>query len=265
LPAGGPRAYNGGVGSIRIGTSGWSYPSWRGLYYPRQLRAADWLAYYAARFDTVEINHSFYQLPKVESLLAWRATVPEGFTFAVKGSRFITHMKKLKDPELALKPFFERIVLLGDATGPILWQLPPRWRVDVPRFAHFLDVLPAGYRYTFEFRDPSWYDDRIYALLAARHHGFCIYDLAGHQSPILETSRLVYVRLHGPSHLKYHGSYGDEALAAWAERLVGWASQGRDVWCYFDNDTDAHAPHDAARLLALVRPSAAPASGRAGS
>jgi uncharacterized protein YecE (DUF72 family) len=249
------------VGSIRIGTSGWSYPHWRGPFYPRELRSADWLGYYVARFDTVELNNSFYQLPKVESLLAWREAVPEGFTFAVKGSRFITHMKKLKDPETATRPFFERIALLEGKLGPILWQLPPRWGVDVPRFQHFLDVLPAGYPYAFEFRDPSWYDDRIFALLAERHHGFCIYDLAGHQSPILETSRLIYVRLHGPSHLKYHGSYRDEALAAWAERLVGWASQGREVWVYFDNDTAGHAPHDARRLLELIRPWAARPSG----
>ena len=168
---------------VHVGTSGWHYEHWRGPFYPDDLRAPRFLAYYADRFRTVEINNSFYRLPSERALTTWRETAPPGFIFAVKASRFITHLKKLKDPEGSLAPFLERIVFLGEKLGPILFQLPPRWHFDGARLAGFLAALPAGRRFALEFRDRSWINDRALELLAAHGAAFCIYELDGFLSP----------------------------------------------------------------------------------
>jgi uncharacterized protein YecE (DUF72 family) len=168
---------------IHVGTSGWHYDHWQGPFYPDDLPPVDWLSYYADRFDTVEINNTFYQLPARATLERWRATGPDGFCFAVKASRYITHMKKLKDPQEPLSRLYSRIEALGDALGPVLFQLPPRWRFDLERLEAFLQALAPDLRHVFEFRDPSWFDERTYDLLAAHDAGFCVYHLAGTQAP----------------------------------------------------------------------------------
>ena len=239
------------AGTIWIGTSGWSYSHWRGPFYPQDLPESGWLDFYAGRFGATEINNTFYQLPAAETLAHWRDTVPQGFRFAVKGSRYITHMKKLKDPQDSVPRFLERVDILGDKLGPVLFQLPPNWRFNPDRLSAFLHALPGGYRYTLELRDPSWLDDRAYEILAEHGAAFCIFHLEGQLTPLQVTADFAYVRLHGPDGA-YQGSYSEEELAGWAETLEGWSRKGRDVYCFFDNDEAGYAAANAARLAELT-------------
>ncbi len=234
-----------------IGTSGWRYDHWRGTVYPEDMRPDDSLSYYAGFLRTVEVNSTFYGLPPKKSIEAWLAATPPGFVFAVKASRYLTHMKKLKDPDAGLWRFFAAIQPFGDRLGPLLFQLPPHWRCDAARLEVFLDSLPPGHRYAFEFRDPSWHGGEIAALLERRNAAFCIFDLAGEQSPRLTTADFAYVRLHGPG-AAYRGRYHDRALTRWAGRITRWRAQGLDVYCYFDNDEAGHAFANAVRLAELV-------------
>jgi len=199
----------------------------------------------------VEINNSFYRLPSERALEAWRDTVSPGFLFAVKASRFITHLKKLKDPERSLAAFLDRIALLGEKLGPILFQLPPRWHFDAARLAAFLTALPGKYRYTLELRDRSWINAEALDLLSAHGVAFCIYELAGYLSPREVTADFVYIRLHGPGGA-YQGQYDRQTLAAWAEAISAWSRQGREVFCYFDNDEAGFAAQNALQLQDLL-------------
>ncbi len=237
---------------VHIGTSGWHYDHWKGPFYPKGLPAEDLLAYYADHFQTVEINNTFYQLPEVKTLTKWRLRVPSGFIFAVKASRYITHRKKLKDTEEPVANFLERIAVLEDKLGPILFQLPPHWNFNSQRLESFLQTLPAQHKYAFEFRDPSWFDDEAYSILEEHDAAFCIYHLAGRLSPKKTTSNLVYVRLHGPVGT-YVGHYGAEELEGWAATLSEWAKQGKQVYCYFNNDEAGYATQDARQLLAMMK------------
>ncbi len=236
---------------IHVGTSGWHYAHWVGPFYPPKTRQDQFLARYAARFRTVEINASFYRLPSPETVQAWRQTAGPGFVFAVKAHRFITHQKKLKDPKQALAKFLVCIDDLGDALGPVLYQLPPRWRANLARLEAFLEALPAGQRAAFEFRDPSWFDDALFRVLARHRAALCISHLAGHTSPIELTGDFVYLRLHGPGEA-YQGRYGRCGLAPWVKRIRVWRDEGREVFCYFDNDQAGYAPRDATDLLSLL-------------
>jgi uncharacterized protein YecE (DUF72 family) len=238
-------------GRIRIGTAGWSYGHWLGTFYPTGARSPDFLALYADHFDSVEINRTFYKLPAPATMAAWRAQSPPDFIFAAKASRYLTHRKKLKDPEEPIARLLGCVEALEEKLGPVLVQLPPRWRADPDRLARFLAQLPEQHRYAFEFRDPSWHDDRIFTLLAQRGAAFCIFDLAGKRSPVEVTAGFVYVRLHGPGG-PYQGSYDGRTLSGWARRIRRWSEAGKDVYCYFDNDEKAYAPHDALRLKAMV-------------
>lgn len=235
---------------LRIGTSGWHYAHWRGPFYPDDLPSARWLEYYARRFRTVEINNTFYRLPSASTLDAWRRTAPRGFCFAVKASRLITHLKKLKDPEKTVTGFLERIERLGDELGPVLFQLPPRWDCDVERLAAFLAALPSRHRYAFELRDPRWHTPTVYRLLERAGAAFCAYDLAGFHSPVVVTTDFAYVRLHGPGGA-YHGSYSRAALRTWARRIGAWSSLAA-VFVYFDNDEAGYAVRNAATLRDLL-------------
>lgn len=239
--------------TVYIGTSGWNYPHWREAFYPTGLPTADWLGFYAEHFSSVEINATFYRLPSPETLDAWREAVPPDFRFAVKASRYITHMKKLKDPQSSIAAFFDRIDRLGDRLGPILFQLPPRWNRNVERLADFLEALPAGYRYAFEFRDSRWWDPAVTDLLATHEAAFCVFDLDGQTSPFIETAPFAYLRFHGASG-PYRGEYGDTRLRELARHLRRQLDGGRGVYLYFDNDTEAQAPRDAARLREMLIP-----------
>ena len=237
---------------IRIGTSGWHYRHWVGPFYPPKLSSGKMLKYYIERFDTVEINNSFYRLPLESALATWYESTPANFRFALKGSRFLTHMKKLKDPEPGLERFFQRADLLGEKLGPILFQLPPHWEVDLDRLRIFLEALPRRHQYTFEFRNPTWNNPAVYAELERHNAAYCPFHLAGFQSPIEITADFTYVRLHGPGR-KYQGSYSDEALGVWAERIRKWRRELAGVYVYFDNDEAAYAVGNALRLRELVK------------
>lgn len=238
-------------GAFHIGTCGWHYRHWIGPFYPAGSKSADLLAHYAARFSTVEIDNSFYRLPSPETLRRWHAETPEGFVFTCKANRFITHMKKLKEPQKTLPPFFDGMAALGDKLKVVVFQLPPRWRCNVERLESFLAALPKGRRYAFEFRDESWFDPAVYDALAARGAAFCLYDLAGRHSPEVVTADFVYLRLHGPE-AAYEGSYSVRYLARLAARLQSWRREGRDCFVFFDNDAEGQAPKDALRLIRQV-------------
>jgi uncharacterized protein YecE (DUF72 family) len=236
---------------IHIGTSGWQYRHWRGTFYPERVKGVALLPFYARHFRSVEVNTTFYRLARPGAAARWRQQVPSDFVFACKGSRFITHMKKLKDPETSLPRFLAAIAGLGEKLGPILFQLPPRWGPDLERLDAFLAALPPGHRYAFELRDEGWIVPATLDLLARRNAAFCAYDIAGRQSPVETTADFAYVRLHGPG-AAYQGSYDDRVLEGWAERLEAWRAGGRDAYCYFDNDEKAYAVQDALRLQQLL-------------
>ncbi|MHB0877111.1 MAG: DUF72 domain-containing protein [Anaerolineae bacterium] len=239
---GGARAY--------VGTSGWHYGHWSGPFYPADMPAERFLGFYAERFGTVEINNSFYHLPQAETFVHWRDSVPPGFVFAVKASRYITHMKKLKDPETPLANVLGRAALLGDRLGPVLFQLPPHWRLNLERLRAFLQALPEGGRYVFEFREGSWFDSGVYEALAQRGAALCIYNAGGRWTPFEVTAAFVYVRMHGPGH---EGHYTTADLADLAESVTGWSESGRDVYCYFNNDQAGYAVRDALELRGMLQ------------
>lgn len=234
-------------GRVRVGCSGWQYRHWKGDFYPGDLPQARWFGRYAQAFDTVEINNSFYRLPPAETFVKWREQAPRGFLYAVKASRFLTHMKKLKDPEDPLSRFFDNARHLGPHLGPILYQLPPGWGVDVPRFEHFLRALPRGYRHAVEFRETSWYDERILGLLRRHRVALCLHDMQGSATGQMVVGPFVYVRFHFGT-ARYGGRYSDDRLDGWADWLADRAAEGLDVFAYFNNDTGGHAPRDAVRL-----------------
>ncbi len=238
-------------GRAWIGTSGWSYRHWRGTFYPDGLPAKQHLGFYAGRFDTVEVNGTFYRLIARQTLAAWREQTPDAFVFACKGSRFLTHMKRLTDCGQGLERYFERVSALGPKLGPIVFQLPERFRPDRERLAAFLACLPRGNRYAFEFRNPDWFGPEIVELLRRRNAALCLYEFAGREAPPEITADFVYIRLHGPG-VPYQGCYGEPALKTWAQRLDVWLEEGLDVWCYFDNDNRGFAPRNALRLKELL-------------
>ncbi len=236
---------------IRVGTSGWHYGSWVGPFYPHDAKPPSFLAHYTERFDCVEVNNTFHRLPRREVVEAWAAQAPKGFLFAVKANRFITHMKKLKDPAEPIRRMFSVLDGFGAKLGPILFQLPPGWRVNVERLAEFLAALPRGRRYAFEFRDESWLCDETFEALRKADAALVLYDFEGRQPPELVTADFVYVRLHGPGG-KYKGSYSGPALGAWRDRAKRWRRQGRDVFVFFDNDEKGYAAADATKLRAML-------------
>ena len=238
-------------GRAFIGTSGWHYDHWVGTFYPGDTKSNEQLSYYVRHFLTVEINNSFYKLPAPAVFRAWKESVPPQFIFAVKASRYITHMKKLKMDSASLQRFFNSVKVLGSKLGPILFQLPPGWKVNVERLESFLKALPAGYRYAFEFRNPTWYTSEVYEVLNKHNCAFCIYELAGHVSPPQRTADFVYIRLHGPG-AKYEGSYSARALDAWAKRVRAWQEESLDVYVYFDNDQAGYAANNALKLAGII-------------
>ncbi|MCK4537049.1 MAG: DUF72 domain-containing protein [Desulfuromonadales bacterium] len=239
------------AGEVYIGTSGWSYNHWKGVFYPTDLAGAQMLEEYANHFRSTEINSSFYKLPSRNTLEQWRKSVPADFVFSAKASRYITHMKKLKDPGENVPVFLDRIKILGDKLGPVLFQLPPRWRCNRERLAVFLDSLPTGFRFAFEFRDHSWLNNQTYELLANHNAAFCIYELNGFLSPRQITADFVYVRLHGPDG-PYQGSYDSASLAGWSRTFSTWSAQGKSIYCYFDNDQKGYAPENGQCLRNMV-------------
>jgi uncharacterized protein YecE (DUF72 family) len=238
-------------GEVRIGCSGWIYRHWRGLFYPEKMAQRLWFGHYAATFDTVELNTSFYHLPAADTFAKWRDQAPPGFRYAVKAPRFITHMKKLKDCADPVEEFLKRARNLGDAIGPILYQLPPRWACNAERLEEFIGHLPGDLAHVFEFREKSWMTEEVLALLEARGVSFCAHDMGGLATERWASGPIAYVRFHGGVG-KYWGRYSDEALLSWSDWIVAQAQGGRDVWCYFNNDIGGAAIHDALTLRSMI-------------
>jgi uncharacterized protein YecE (DUF72 family) len=239
-------------GDLRIGTSGWHYASWWGPFFPAGIRKKDALRYYSSRFYAAELNAPFYRTPTFEAVQGWYDQTPASFRFSWKGSKFITHWKRLSersDNSLALLE--TRIAILKEKAGPILFQLPPQMSMDRERLASFLKMLNPSGRYTFEFRHPSWYAPAIFELLTEHDAALCLSDHAAAPAPWERTASWVYIRGHGPTG-RYHGNYSDKALEEWTASIRKWRRQGRDVWCFFDNDVKSAAPADAERLLQLL-------------
>jgi uncharacterized protein YecE (DUF72 family) len=235
----------------RVGCSGWQYKHWRGDFYPADLPQKRWFERYAQVFDTVEINDSFYRLPEASTFADWAARAPADFLFAVKASRFLTHMKKLKDPEEPIERFFSRARAMRRRLGPVLYQLPPGWKLDRGRLEHFLQVLPRGVAHVLEFREPSWYADDVFALLERHGVALCLHDMRGSATGRIRVGPFVYVRFHGASG-RYDGSYPEDRLAPWAAWLTEQLAAGIDVFAYFNNDVGGHAPRDAVVLRRLL-------------
>ena len=236
---------------IRIGCSGWNYRHWRGPFYAEKLPQKHWFGHYAETFGTVELNTSFYRLPTADTFAKWRDQAPPGFRYAVKAPRFITHMKKLLDCAEPVGEFIERARNLGGTLGPLLYQLPPRLAFHRARTERFLDLLPPNLHHVLEFRDTSWIDAQVLALLDERGVGFCVHDMAGSTTPFWASGPLAYLRFHGGEG-KYWGRYPDQRLLAAADWMVAQAAAGRPVWAYFNNDIHAHAIDDALTLRAMV-------------
>lgn len=244
------------AGRVFIGTSGYVYPHWRGRSYPEDVPQRQWLRFYAKRFKTVELNNPFYRLPEAETFSAWRESVPEGFVFSVKASRFITHIKKLKDPEAPLKLFLTRVRALKDSLGPVLFQLPPGFGLNLERLESFLDTLRRqrmvkDLRAVLEVRHPGWLHQQVTARLEKAGVALCLADWPELSVTGPVTAEFVYLRRHG-SGVRYGGSYPASMLNDNARRIRGWLRGGRDVYIYFNNDEAAHAVQDAHRLVELV-------------
>jgi uncharacterized protein YecE (DUF72 family) len=237
---------------VLIGTSGWHYQSWRGPFFPRELMIRHQLQYYATQFSTTELNGVFYRTPTPESVLAWHDTTPEDFVFAWKASKFITHWKRLSDASRnSLELMEDRLALLGDKAGPILFQLPPQFSADAGRLARFIGMLSPKRRYCFEFRHPSWYERRVLGVLRDANIALCFSDHHDAPSPWERTADFLYVRGHGPGG-RYKGHYSSDTLAEWAQQIRRWRKQQRDVFVYFDNDQKSAAPTDGLKLQALL-------------
>jgi uncharacterized protein YecE (DUF72 family) len=238
--------------ALHIGTSGWHYKHWVGSFYPPKTPASRMFEFYAKHFDTVELNNSFYKLPTVESFREWRDAAPRNFLFSVKASRFITHNLKLKNPQNALDNILSRADELGKKLGPVLFQLPPRWKRNVERLDEFLSVLPRYHRYVFEFREPTWHHEDVYSVLRKYNTAYCIHELAGFQTDMTITASFTYVRLHGPGEGKYEGSYTESQLQRWAHHVNEWRKTLKAVYIYFDNDQAGFAAANALRLKQLT-------------
>lgn len=239
------------MAAIHLGTSGYVYKHWKGLFYPDGLPVRRWLPYYARVFSTVELNATFYRLPTEAAVDGWREQVPRGFRFACKGSRFLTHLKRLQEVGEGVERFHSRVFRLGSLLGPILWQLPPNMtKPDPERLERFLAHLPGGVRHVFEFRHAAWYHPEVFALLDAYGAAVCEHDLVDVPVP-RPTGGFRYLRFHGAQG-RYEGRYGRRALRRVAEGLEAWRDAGRTAWVFFNNDLKGHALLDAFDLADLL-------------
>ena len=230
-----------------IGTSGWHYDHWRGRFYPEKLTKAKWLEFYAGHFATVELNNSFYRLPSEAAFAAWHDSSPADFTFAVKVSRFITHIKRLKDTGEAVEKFITRAIILGEKLGPLLYQLPPNMRRNDEVLESFLTTLPQGMKHVFEFRHQSWLEEGVFQILHKYNVGFCIFDMPSVSCPLVATADFAYIRFHGSTGL-YWSCYSDEDLASWSKKLANLAENLEAIYIYFNNDAEAFAVRNAMTL-----------------
>lgn len=235
-----------------VGTSGWHYDHWQGIFYPEGLPRTKWLGYYARHFDTVELNNTFYRLPSEDAFTAWYAATPPRFNFALKVSRFITHIKRLKDTEEAVGKFTGRAKLLREKLGPLLSQTPPNMHRDDARLESFLSSLPVGLRHVTEFRHESWLDDKVFEVMRRYNVALCIFDMPGMSCPTVATADFAYVRFHGSTWL-YSSRYSDDELAEWSEKINHLSRGLKAVYAYFNNDAEGYAVDNARTLRRLLQ------------
>jgi len=237
--------------SLLIGTSGWFYKHWLGKFYPPDMRLSETLPFYTLHFDTVEINNSFYALPGETTVSKWYNVTPPSFCFSAKASRYLTHMKRLKDPEETWERYALVMMNLGDKLGPILFQFPKNWGLNLERLAAFLSILPGGNRYVFEFRNHEWHIPAVYKLLNDFNAAFCLYEMNGVESGIELTADFTYVRLHSPA-TEYKGNFESKLLLPWAERIRIWQTSLKEIYFYFNNDAGGYAIENARKLKVLL-------------
>jgi uncharacterized protein YecE (DUF72 family) len=236
---------------IRIGTSGWHYDHWKGRFYPDKLPKTKWLEHYSQHFNTVEINNTYYHLPRDTTVENWRRQAPPGFIYAVKANRYITHMKKLRNAGEEVQRFFAVVDLFGPTLGPILYQLPPSLHKNLELLNEFIKPLPHKAGTVFEFRHKSWYDQDTLDLLNKHGVGFCVHDMLGKESPRAVTGHIVYVRFHGTTG-RYAGNYPDEMLQEWTDWIKAQSGSARILYAYFNNDVQGHAVKNATTLKRLM-------------
>lgn len=237
-------------GRLYCGTSGWNYGHWREVFYPKGLRQSEWLGFYSEHFDTVEINNSFYRLPERTTFQSWHDHSAPGFTFAVKASRFLTHLKKLSEPEEPLQRMLDHSSALAEKHGPILYQLPPHWNLDLGRLEHFLQLLPSSYSHVFEFRDPTWQIEPAFELLRRYGAAYCIMSAPDLPCNIIRTTDFAYIRMHSGG-VETGSDYSEDALKWWAETIRPLLDLG-DVYVYFNNDYGGYAVRNAVTLRGLL-------------
>jgi len=235
-----------------VGTSGWHYEHWRSIFYPEKLTRAKWLEFYAGHFNTVELNSSFYRLPSEAAFANWRNSSPADFTFAVKVSRFITHIRRLKNSEEAVETFISRAKILGEKLGPLLYQLPPNMHRNGEVLESFLSGLPQGMEHVIEFRHQSWLEGEVLEILRKHNIGLCVFDMPSLSCPLMATADFAYIRFHGSSEL-YASCYSDEELADWSKRLADLATNLKKVYIYFNNDAEAFAVSNAKTIRSYLR------------
>lgn len=234
-----------------VGCSGWHYEHWRGLYYPQDLPRPEWLSFYAGQFDTVELNNSFYRVPSEKAFAAWREGTPEDFVFAVKMSRFVTHVKRLKNLGSAVEDFLARASALGGKLGPVLYQLPPSMKRNDEVLQSFLSSLPARHMHTIEFRHESWIDEAVFGILRRHNVALCVFDMPGVSCPLVATADFAYVRFHGSERL-YSSCYSEKELARWARGIARLGQDLKAAYIYFNNDAMAFAVDNAMSLRRLL-------------
>lgn len=235
-----------------VGCSGWHYEHWRGLYYPEELPKPKWLPYYARQFTTVELNNSFYRLPSEKAFTTWRESTPENFIFAVKVSRYITHVKKLRNLGPAVENFLSRVGALKEKLGPLLYQLPPSMKRNDELLQAFLSSLPPKYQHVIEFRHESWIDEAVFDTLRTHNVGLCVFDMPGFSCPLVTTSDFAYVRFHGSEGL-YSSCYSDEELSQWAQKIAWLGQNIGATYIYFNNDAKVFAVENAMTLRSFLQ------------
>lgn len=238
---------------VKIGCSGFLYEDWKGTFYPEDISKRHWLEYYCGQFSTVELNVTFYKVPEKETFSRWYNETPDDFVFSLKGSKFITHVKKLKSPAEPLDVFFSRAIALKEKLGVVLWQFPPEFKADIEKLKAFIEALNQyNVRNTFEFRDKSWINKKVAALLEKNNMSFCMADWPDFGSEVPMTADFVYIRRHGAGGQASH-CYTTEQLKCEAKAIKNYLKKGRDAFIYFNNDISGYAPKNARELCSILK------------
>jgi uncharacterized protein YecE (DUF72 family) len=242
------------ISHLHIGTSGWHYDHWRKIFYPKDLPKDKWFQFYQKEFDTVEINNTFYQLPKLKTVKSWKKQAASDFLYSIKMSRYATHLKRLKDPVTSTKKFFSRIKYLNGKAGCILHQLPPSFKnkqMNYKRLESYLKALPSDYKHVIEFRDDSWFDDQVYKLLTEYNCSLCLVSAPDFPEVFEITADFAYIRFHGRKSI-YSSSYSKKALNKWSKQIKNLLKDSTEVFAYFNNDAKGYAVKNALELIELL-------------